>query len=374
MKPIHLFANDTSDSVAKEQYLHEISKCLDRGDFILGESVADFENNLSRYLSCNYSHSCGNGTDALWLAYKSLGLTAGDIIALPAFSYIAAAEVAVGLGLNIFFYDINPFTFNIDDTLFPYLDEIPNLKALVVVHLFGQSGNILSVSEYCSQRNILLIEDNAQSLGAIEYTSNKYLGTFGNIGTTSFFPTKPLGCFGDGGAIFTQDETYYTLAKQFSNHGQSSKYNHDLVGINSRLDTIQAAILNLRLQKVKTDAEKRQVVAQKYNAALRDLDQIIIPQPSGFSSHVYHQYTLRIISKKEALQDFLAQKGIPTAIHYPKVIYNQLAYKHFLPKNSLYNSEQLCSEVLSLPIHPYLDEEQITYITDQISKFFAQYV
>lgn len=370
MNSISLFAIDIDDTIAKQQYLRTFSMCLDRGDFVLGESVHNFENNLSKHISSKYSHTCGNGTDALWLAFKSLGLNAGDFVAIPAFSYIAAAEVAVGLGLKIVFYDIDPYTFNIDDTICAYLDEIPDLKAIIVVHLFGQSGNIIPVSEYCSQRNVYLIEDNAQSLGAIEYSSNKYLGTIGNIGTTSFFPTKPLACFGDGGAVFTQDESYYTIAKQLSNHGQSSKYNHDLVGINSRLDTIQAAILNLRLQKIKLDAEKRRIIAQKYNAALRDLDPIIVPQPAGFSTHVYHQYTLRIVSKRDALKDFLAKNGIPTAIHYPKVIYNQCAYSKYTPKNPLYNSEQLCAEVLSLPIHPYLNEEQTTYITDQICKFF----
>ncbi len=371
MKPIRFFTTDTSEVAAKEQYLRSFSLCLDRGDFILGGEVTRFEACLSEYLKARYTQSCGNGTDALWLALKSLQLQKGDTVAIPAFSYIAAAEVAAILELNVFFYDINLQTFNIDESILPILEDNPKIKALIIVHLFGQSGNIASVAEYCKQKNIILIEDNAQSLGAIENTTQKYLGTIGDIGTTSFFPTKPLGCFGDGGALFCQNESFYTEAKQLANHGQSSKYTHNSIGMNSRLDTIQAAILLLRLQKMDIEAEKRRVVAQKYNAVLKDIKQICLPKISGYSTHVYHQYTLRILSKREALKNFLEQQGIPTAIHYPKVIYHQEAYKYLSPIHPLENSERLCEEVLSLPIHPYLDDEQIMYITDQIRKFFA---
>jgi len=374
MRDIQLFEFDIQAAATKNSYIQEFSRCLDNGDFILGSAVADFEQNLSSCLHIDYIQSCGNGTDALWLAFKALGLKSGDVIALPAFSYIATAEIALSLDIEIIWYEINPSTYNIDETIIPFLDNHPSIKAVVSVHLFGQSGNIIQLLEYCQRRNILLIEDNAQSLGAKELSTGKYLGAIGDIGTTSFFPTKPLGCFGDGGAVFASNQNNYYLLKQLSNHGQLKKYEHDVVGMNSRLDTIQAAILTLRLKNIDKDASIRQSIATKYKTVLKDVEQILLPEESGYSTHVYHQYTIRVPKYRDALREYLKEVKIPTAIHYPKVIYHQPAYKHTAPNVPLRVSENLCKEVLSLPIHPFIDDEQIMYIASHIRQFFSNHV
>lgn len=374
MRDIQLFEFDTQASATKNSYSQEFLHCLDNGDFILGGAVADFEQKLSSYLHIDFIQSCGNGTDALWLAFKALGLKSGDVIALPAFSYIAVAEIALSLDMKIIWYEINPSTFNIDETILSFLDNHPSIKAVVAVHLFGQSGSIIQLLEYCHRRNILLIEDNAQSLGAKELSTGKYLGTIGEIGTTSFFPTKPLGCFGDGGAVFASNQNNYYLLKQLSNHGQSKKYEHEVVGKNSRLDTIQAAILNIRLRNMDKDASIRLRIAIKYKSLLKDVKQVLLPEESGYSTHVYHQFTIRVPKYRDALREYLTGANIPTAIHYPKVIYHQPAYRHTAPYVPLQISENLCKEVLSLPIHPFIDDEQIMYIASHIRQFFSNHV
>ncbi len=369
MKPIKLIDFNQEYEISKENYLEIFESCIKEGDFVQGRLVKSFEESLKNYLNIPYIKSCGNGTDALLIAFESLGLKKGDKIAMPAFTFVAAAEMALRLELDVVWYDIDEFTYNINIDSLNSLKDI-DIKALVVVHLFGQSGDLLSTLEFCNNKNIILIEDNAQSFGAKELSTKRFLGSFSKASTTSFFPTKTLGAFGDGGAIFFQDEDTFNLASSIANHGQKVKYEHQYIGVNSRLDTIQAGILSYKLENLEASIAQRVNIANIYYEKFNGCSGIILPRKSGFSTHVFHQYTIRVPKYRNELKEYLQVKGIPTSIHYPKPIYNQQAYIHTRPQNILVNTEILTNEVLSLPIHPYLDNEQLTYIAFHILEFF----
>jgi UDP-2-acetamido-2-deoxy-ribo-hexuluronate aminotransferase len=358
----------------KPEIDNAISKVISKAHFIQGEEVQIFTHNLANFLDTKHLITCANGTDALQIALMALDLPRGSEVLIPSFSYIAAAEAVMLLGLVPVFVDADINDFNIDTK------KIQNhitdkTKAIIPVHLFGQSCNMLAIMKIAQLYNLFVIEDNAQSIGADYHfpdDSFKKLGTIGHIGTTSFFPSKNLGCMGDGGALFTNDEELAKKIKCIANHGQKVKYEHEMIGMNSRLDTLQAAILNVKLMNLSHYNSCRQKAASKYDALLSSIPHIQVPSRFSNSTHVFHQYTLRIKNgKRDALKQFLSEHEIPSMVYYPLPIHNQPAYKLLSNPKDLNISEQLSSEVLSLPMHSELSMEQIDFISENIAIFFG---
>lgn len=353
-----------------------IKAVIDNAAFINGPDVGEFATALGAYTGAEYVIPCGNGTDALQLAMMALNLQPGDEIVVPTFTYVATVEVIALLGLKPVFVDVDPNTFNLDvEALRPLITS--KTKAVVPVHLFGQCADMQPLLDLAAEFNLHIIEDTAQALGAsysLENNQQKQAGTMGTIGTTSFFPSKNLGCFGDGGAIFTHDAALAKTLKAVANHGQFKKYHHDLIGVNSRLDTLQAAILKVKLQYLDRFTENRQNAAALYDRELKEVSGIQTPFKSYNSTHVYHQYTLRVKEgRRDALRDYLKERGIPSMIYYPVPLHLQKAYKAYGYQQGEYPiAEQLSQEVLSLPMHTELDEEQIIYVSEQIKAFWNE--
>ena len=351
-----------------------ISSVLESGKFIKGDAVTIFESKLSEYLNAKYVISCANGTDALLVALMSLELEPGDEVILPAFTYAATAEVVGLLKLKPVLVDVDSDSFNISVN---QVKEVISAKTKVVipVHLFGQCSNMEELVSLSKHHGFKIIEDNAQAIGC-DYTfkdgTTKKAGTIGDIGTTSFFPTKNLGCYGDGGAIFTSNDELAEKLRMICNHGQKKKYHHTLIGLNSRLDTIQAAVLNEKLLLLDEEINKRRNVAHTYNNAFMNMDGIETPSNIGASTNVYHQYTLKVKNdKRDALKEHLKKNGIPSTIYYPLPLHQQEAYKKIIEMVvPLVNSESLCSQVLSLPIHSELESESQEYIIQMVSEFY----
>lgn len=342
--------------------------------FINGPQVKSFSENLARYLGAKKVIPCANGTDALQIALMSLGLKPGDEVIVPSFTYVATAEVIGLLGLTPIMVDVDENSFNVTaDLIEPYITE--KTKAIVPVHLFGQSADMDPIMDLAEANGLFVIEDNAQAIGSV-YTSKtgdkKRTGTIGHIGCTSFYPSKNLGAYGDGGAIFTNDETLGKHISQIANHGQGERYYHDYLGVNSRLDSVQAAILNVKLKHLDTFGEKRDKNAAAYDELLKSIPGLETPHRSSFSTHVFHQYTLKIKNgKRDALAEYLKNKSIPNMIYYPVPLYKQRAYScYFNARENLATTEMLCKEVLSLPMHPDLESDQIAFISDSIHEFF----
>lgn len=341
------------------------------GTFIKGKYIQKFEEELQKYTGIEHVISCGNGTDALQLAYMALDLKSGDEIIIPAFNYVAAAEAAVLLGLKPIFADVNPNTFTID------LHSVENCltnntKAIVAVNLFGACADLEALKIFCSNKNIYLIEDNAQAIGANILSNNgkkTFSGAYGIISTTSFFPTKNLGAMGDGGAIFTSDKTLAQKIRSLANHGQTIQYNHVNIGINSRLDAIQAAVLSVKLKNLDANNDKRIAIASKYNEALKNHPDFQIPFIQSNTKHVYHQYTLVVQKNRDQLKDYLKLNGINSGIYYHKCTYNQDAYIHLKPEHPCKNAEILCRQVLSIPVHPALTDDEVNYIIEILLKW-----
>lgn len=347
-----------------------IKNCIHTAQFIQGQEVRDFELALGEYIQSSYVISCGNGTDALMLACMALDLPKGSKVIVPAFTYVASVEILKLLGLEPVYCDVDT------DTFMPTVKDLeeaytPDCKALIIVHLYGQCAGMEAICNWTKAKNLFIIEDNAQSLGAQCQMGKewKYAGTIGDIGTTSFFPSKSLGAFGDGGAIFTQDESLAKKLKMMANHGQSHKYIHDEIGVNSRLDTIQAAILNVKLKHLSDFSKRRRKVAARYDQLLKDLPELQIPKRSATSTHVYHQYTIQLRNEGErnALQAFLKAQGIPSMIYYPMPIHHQIPYAQDI---RLPHTEELCKRVLSLPMHTEMTEKEIDYICENIKYHF----
>ena len=351
-----------------------VQTVIDSAAFINGPAVKQFEQALADYTQAETAVTCGNGTDALQIAMMALELKPGDEVIVPAFTYVATVEVIALLGLTPVFIDVDPDTFNLDaNQLESLITE--HTKAIVPVHLYGQCAPMQEIMQVAKQHKLHVIEDTAQALGA-DYLdqdgSRRKAGTIGTVGTTSFFPSKNLGCFGDGGAIFTNDEALGAYMQSISNHGQSKKYYHDNIGVNSRLDTLQAAILNVKLGYLDQYCKRRQEAADYYDAALQDLAEVQTPVRASYSTHVFHQYTLKVAQgKRDALRDYLKEQGIPSMVYYPLPLTHQKAYQHYAEgKTPLPVSETLCDQVLSLPMHPEMDEEQLSYITHHVKHFF----
>ena len=358
----------------KEDVNASILDVITQSNFINGPQVKEFAKQLAAYTGGKKVITCANGTDALQIAMMALHYKPGDEIILPVFTYVATAEVIALLGLKPVFVDVEADTFNLDPRK---VEEkiTSNTKAIVPVHLFGQCANMEAILKLAADYQLDVIEDAAQAIGA-DYTFSdndvKKAGTIGTIGTTSFFPSKNLGCFGDGGALFTNSEELGHKAEVIANHGQVVKYHHDLIGINSRLDTLQAAILLKKLPHLDQYIASRRAAAAFYDQVLGELAGIKIPVRSAASTHVFHQYTIKVLDgKRGALKDFLQSKGIPTMIYYPLPLHWQKAYKPYNIKNENFAvSEKLSEQVLSLPIHTELNEAQLTYITSSIIEFY----
>jgi UDP-2-acetamido-2-deoxy-ribo-hexuluronate aminotransferase len=342
--------------------------------FINGPAVAEFTQSLSAYLGGVRVIPCANGTDALQIAMMSLDLKPGDEVIVPAFSYVASAEVIGLLKLKPVIVDVDPQTFNM--TRENIVQAITSkTKAIVPVHLFGQCADMEPIMELADKHGLFVIEDTAQAIGA-DYIftsgSKKKAGTIGHIGCTSFFPSKNLGCYGDGGAIYTNDEALAERIRMIANHGQVKKYVHKYIGVNSRLDTLQAAILNVKLKYLDNFSSTRSNAADLYDCLLAEVEGIITPFRSRKSSHVFHQYTLRVAdNKRDSLKTYLESFGIPTMIYYPVPLNEQEAFHNICAViGSLSVTMDLCNSVLSLPMHTELSEKQQVFIASKIKKYF----
>jgi dTDP-4-amino-4,6-dideoxygalactose transaminase len=374
MKPILMVDLVTQYRKIKIEMDSAVSKVIHSGEYINGKAVWDFSSSIIAYTGTKYVVPCANGTDALQIALMALGLRPGDEVIIPDFTYVAAAEAIALLKLTPVPVDVNPLTFNIDINKISVALSLKT-KAIIPVHLFGQCSDMTPILKIAKENALYVIEDNAQSIGSI-YTflngEQKQAGTIGDIGTLSFFPTKNLGCYGDGGALLTNNETMAQKMRMMASHGQSQKYCHEVIGCNSRLDTLQAAILNVKLPYLNTYIKVHQKIAQMYNEALKvRMDLYEIPECIPASTHVYHQYTLKVKqNKRDDLQKYLKEKGVPTIIYYPNPIHKQPAFRNVIRiGGDLSEAEKLCKSVLSLPIHTELDEEQIHHIIDLLVNY-----
>ena len=352
-----------------------IQEVLDTNTYINGPKVHEFQKNLEEYLGVKHVIPCANGTDALQIAMMGLGLQPGDEVITADFTFAATVEVIALLQLTPVLVDVNVVNMNIS------LEGIrkaitPKTKAIVPVHLFGRAANMDAIMDIAKEHNLYVIEDNAQAIGA-NFTSRdgvkRKVGTIGHVGATSFFPSKNLGCYGDGGAIFTNDDALAHTIRGIVNHGMYVRYHHDVVGVNSRLDSIQAAVLNAKLPLLDTYNAARQNAARKYSKAFEGHKNLIAPIIcDSCDCHVFHQYTLRIVdADRNALMDHLVSKGIPCAIYYPIPLHAQKAYIDSRYKEEDFPvTNQLVQEVISLPMHTELDDEQIAFITDSVKEFF----
>jgi len=344
--------------------------------YINGPEVKSFQSELEDYLDVKHVIPCANGTDALQIAMMGLGLQPGDEVITANFTYVATAEVIALLQLTPVLVDVNPATFNID------VESIkkaitPKTKAIVPVHLFGQAAPMEEIMKLAEEHDLYVIEDTAQAIGA-DYTfvdgKKQKAGTIGQVGATSFFPSKNLGCFGDGGAMFTNDDELAHRIRSIANHGQAERYYHDRVGVNSRLDSIQAAILRIKLRHLDNYAARRNAAADFYDAAFKGIQGITTPARCANSTHVFHQYTMVLDGlDRDEMKAYLESKGVPAMIYYPVPLHLQKAYR-----DERYNegdfpvTEQLCASVLSLPMQTELDEEQLSYITDTVKTFVKE--
>ena len=357
-------------SKIKSEIDRNIISSIDSGKFVNGPIVMDFSKNLSTYLNVRNVIPCANGTDALQIAFMALDLKPGDEIICPSWTYIATAEAAAILGIKVIFCDVDVDTFNITAELIePHIND--NTKAIVPVHLYGQACDMDSIIKLAENYKLKIIEDNAQAIGCRYTFSNtdiKYTGTLGSIGTTSFYPSKNLGCFGDGGAIFTNDDNLAEKIKMIVNHGEKIKYHHEIIGCNSRLDSIQAEILNVKLKYLDEYNSNRKIMAKNYNLAFSEIEELQTPKVIANSEHVYHQYTLRVLNgKRDDFKSHLSDLGIPSMIYYPIPIHKQKPYKI---NQTLKNTDILSREVISLPIHTELESSNQDFIIDKIIKYF----
>lgn len=352
-----------------------ISEILESAQFINGPDVKEFQRELEEYLGVKHVIPCGNGTDALQIALMALGLKPGDEVITPSFTFIATTEVIALLGLKPVFVDVDVKTFCIDPQK---IEEAitPKTKAIVPVHLYGQAANMEDIMRIAKANNLYVVEDNAQAIGGNYHTHNGEVktGTMGDIGCTSFFPSKNLGCYGDGGAIFTNNDELAAMMRMIVNHGQSRRYYHDVVGCNSRLDTIQAAVLRIKLRLLDDYIVARRKVADYYDHFFARFEGVTTPHRDNKSRHVFHQYTLILdgIDRNE-LHSFLAERDIPSMIYYPVPAHRQKMFEVFGSADTeLPVTDWLTERVLSLPIHTEMDQEQLEYICESIEEFISK--
>ncbi len=351
-----------------------VISALQEAQYINGPQVAAFTEDLSRYLDGAHVIPCANGTDALQIALMALDLKPGDEVIIPSFTYVATAEVIGLLQLNPVMVDVDPDTFNITaDILSSAITS--KTKAIVPVHLFGQCADMEPILALAEEKGLYVVEDTAQAIGAT-YTFKdgkiKKAGTMGHIGCTSFFPSKNLGCYGDGGAIYTTDPKLADRLRMIANHGQIKKYVHKYIGVNSRLDTIQAAILQIKLRYLDEYSSARNAAAEKYDTELIGIDGLLLPKRQVNSTHVFHQYTMKVTKgRRNALKNYLEQMGIPAMTYYPIPLNEQEAYQNIgRVVGNLSVTKDLCASVLSIPMHTELKDEQIKFISNTILNFF----
>lgn len=365
----------------KSQY-HRIKKeidqavidCMGNTAFINGPAVKEFQSGLENYLDVKHVIPCANGTDSLQIAMMALGLERGDEVICPSFTYVATAEVIGLLGLIPVMVEVDENTFNITAEIIEKAIT-QKTKAIVPVHLYGQSCDMEPIMKLADKYNLFVIEDNAQAIGATYTFSDgrtAKTGTIGHIGSTSFFPSKNLGCYGDGGALMTNDDELAQKMRMIANHGQEKKYYHKVLGCNSRLDTIQATILNIKLKHLDTYSQDRNQMASYYDTAFADIKELQLPVRQSNSTHVFHQYTIKVKNgKRDQLQKFLSEKGVPCMIYYPLPLYKQEAFQQFVDSNfKLPITESLCDEVISLPVHTEMELESMEYVCNQVQLFF----
>lgn len=358
-----------------------LQRVIDSTAFINGPEVKEFEKELAGYLGVKHVIGCANGTDALQIAMMALDLKPGDEVITASFTFVATVEVVALLGIVPVFADVLPGTFNLDP------EDIkrkitPKTKAIVPVHLFGQTADMEAIMAIAKEHGLAVIEDNCQAVGSDYLFSDgtrKKSGTIGHVGTTSFFPSKNLGCYGDGGALFTNDDELAKKLRRVCNHGSEVRYYHEVVGVNSRLDSLQAAILRIKLRRLDEYGAARNAAAAFYDKELGGIPALRIPERSKSSTHVFHQYTLRVLpaegmvtdGRRDGLKQHLEAHGVPAMIYYPVSCHLQNAYKSVrCPEGSLPVTEQLTREVLSLPMSTELDHEQLTHITNTVKSFF----
>lgn len=373
MKKIHMVDLVGQYQKIKPEVDAAIQNVLNTAAFINGPEVKAFQAELEKYLNVSFVIPCANGTDALQVAMMALGLKPGDEVITANFTYVATAEVIALLGLKPVLVDVNPETFTIDPAAVEKA-VTPRTKAIVPVHLFGQCADMEALMEIAKKHNLYVIEDTAQAIGA-DYTfsngTTKKAGTIGTIGCTSFFPSKNLGCYGDGGAIYTNDADLAKKIRMICNHGQSVQYYHDTIGVNSRLDSMQAAVLRIKLRRLDEYAEARNKAAAFYDKAFKDLEGVKIPVRAVNSTHVFHQYTL-VLDKadRNKMRQFLESREIPSMVYYPVPLHLQKAYPNPDYKEGDFPvTEYLCRSVISLPMHTELTEDILEYITATVKEF-----
>ncbi|MCH8554960.1 MAG: DegT/DnrJ/EryC1/StrS family aminotransferase [Schleiferiaceae bacterium] len=379
MKQIRMVDLISQYNAIKPEVDAAMQQVVNDAAFINGPEVKAFQAELESYLRVKHVIPCANGTDALQIAMMALDLQPGDEVITATFTYVATAEVIALLKLTPVLVDVDPNTFLIDPTAIEKAIT-PRTKAIVPVHLFGQCADMHRIMEIAKANNLFVIEDTAQAIGSKFYEPGhadgpwQKAGTIGDIGATSFFPSKNLGCFGDGGALFTNNDQLADRMRRIANHGQSKQYYHDDIGVNSRLDSLQAAVLRIKLRRLKDYNQSRRIAAAAYDAAFGGHPNLEIPQRTPWSSHVFHQYTLKVIGKdRNALRDFLASKDIPAMIYYPVALHMQTAYKDDrYSKGAFPVTEELVDQVISLPMHTELDHEQLEYIIKHVLEFLNQ--
>ncbi len=374
MKPIQMVDLKSQYEKIKPEIDAAVLDCLDSAAFINGPKVVEFQRNLEKYLGAKHVIPCANGTDALQIALMASDLEEGDEVIVPAFTYVATAEVIALLKLTPVMTEVDADTFNLTAEIVERAIT-PRTRAVVPVHLFGQSADMESIMRVAEKHNLFVIEDNAQAIGADYKFADgkaKKTGTVGNVGTTSFYPAKNLGCYGDGGAMFTGDDELAKKLRMIANHGQSETYYHEVVGVNSRLDSVQAAILNIKLKHLDEYAAARNRVADFYDQAFAGLEELQTPIREPNSTHVFHQYTIRVKNgRRDELKKYLTEKNVPTSVFYPVPLYRQKAFSRYVaPDFALPTVEKLCGEVLSLPVHTEMDEETQNYIAESVKKYF----
>lgn len=373
MRPIQMVDTQTQYQKIKSEVDKAVLDVMGSSAFINGKPVKDFAAGLSSYLGIKHTIPCANGTDALQIAMMALGLQPGDEVITPSFTYIATTEVIALLRLKPVFVEVDADTFCIDPAVLEKAIT-KKTKAIVPVHLYGQSAPMEEIMAIAKKHNLYVIEDNAQAIGC-DYIykdgAKKKTGTIGHIGSTSFYPSKNLGAFGDAGAIFTQDDELAAKMKMIANHGQSKQYYHDVVGCNSRLDSIQAAILNIKLKHLDAYAAARVKAADYYDKAFANNPKIKTPKRAAYSTHVFHQYTVVLEGvNREGLKEFLAQHKIPAMIYYPVPGHKQKMFEQFnVASQEMPVTDWLTQRVISLPIHTELDEEQLAYITSKVLEY-----
>ena len=372
MKKIQMVDLQSQYYKIKPEVDNAIASVMNSASFINGPEVKSFQKELEEYLDVPHVIPCANGTDALQIALMALGLEEGDEVITVDFTFAATVEVIHLLKLKAVLVDVDTdtFTMNIDKLKAAITDKT---KVIIPVHLFGQCANMEPIIEIAKAKNIVILEDNAQAIGSDYHFSDgtvKKTGTMGILGTTSFFPSKNLGCYGDGGAIFTTDDELAHKIRGIANHGMYERYYHDEIGVNSRLDSIQAAVLRKKLPNLDTYNEARRKAADFYDEAFANHPEIETPARAPYSTHVFHQYTLKIKNgKRDDLQKFLTEKEIPAMIYYPVALRKQKAYFQESNDADFVNTDTLLKEVISLPMHTELDEEQLSYITESVLEF-----